>query len=511
MTRHEIRPFGLTLASLRALEDPGVEIALSEEARAAIRRANEVLVAAIAGGRRIYGVTTGPGPLADRNVGPELLGEAQRRLVLSNAVGVGAPLPPRIVRRIMILKLATFAAGASGVSEALADRFAAMLNAGLLPVVPAKGSVGASGDLAPLAHVGACLLGEGDATLRGVRMPARRALAEAGLEPLTPAPKEGLALVNGTQVSTALALEGLFRAEERFAAALVCGALSVEAGSGDVGAFDPRIQALRGQAGQAAVAHALRTLLDGSGLQADRPVPRLQDPYCLRCQPQVMGAALDQMRHAATVLDREIRAVTDNPLIDVESGDVLFGGNFHAQPVGLAADGLALALAEMGSMSERRVAFLVDAGMSGLPAFLVDGDGADSGFMVAQVTAAALASENKSLAAAVSVDSIPTAANQEDYVSMATYAARRLLDMTDNLRAILAIELLAAAQGLDLRRPARSSPALEALHARLREAVPRWDRDRYFAPDVEAAGALLDAGFASLPETEALLPSFSDL
>ncbi|HUT74474.1 MAG TPA: histidine ammonia-lyase [Polyangia bacterium] len=504
----EIRPGRLTLGTLRELEGAKTRFVLSEDARAAIRASKRVLDQAIEGGRRIYGVTTGAGPLAGQVIGRDLMGEMQRRLVLSNAVGVGAPLSPGVTRRVMLLKIATLAAGASGVGEALADRLVAMLNADLLPVIPAKGSVGASGDLAPLAHLGVCLLGEGDAYLRGERMPAARALAEVGLAPLVLEPKEGLAIVNGTQVSTALAIEGLFLAESHLAAALACGALSVEAGSGTAAAFDPRIHDLRAQIGQAAVADVLRTWLAGSGIQADRPVARVQDPYSLRCMPQVMGAVLDQIAHVASILGRELRAVTDNPLIDPASGDLLFGGNFHAQPVGMVADNLALALAETGSMSERRTAFLVDQGMSGLPAFLVAEAGLNTGFMVAQVTAAALASENKAMAHPGSIDSIPTAANQEDYVSMATYAARRLGDMAENLGAILAIELLAAAQGLDLRRPLRSSPALEALHGELRETVPAWDEDRYFAPDVDAARAVLASGAAMTPEARAVLPSF---
>jgi histidine ammonia-lyase len=507
VTPFEIAPRALDLHALRRLENPVVPLALSAEAYRCIARAHGVLEKALSEGRRIYGVTTGPGPLADRGIDPALLGEAQRRLVLSNAAGVGAPLSARVTRRIMILKLATFAAGASGVSPVLADRLLALLNADCLPVIPAKGSVGASGDLAPLAHLGACLLGEGEAVLRGERMPAGKALQALGFTPLTLGPKEGLALVNGTQVSTALAVEGLFRAEDCLAAALTCGTLSVEAGSGTVAAFDARIQSLRGQPGQAAVAAALRALLDGSALQQDRPVKRLQDPYCLRCMPQVMGAALDQIVQAAGTLDREVRAVTDNPLIDPDTGDVLFGGNFHAQPVGMAADGLALALAEIGAMSERRTAFLVDEKMSGLPAFLAPEGGIDSGFMVAQVTAAALVSENRHLAAAASTDSIPTAANQEDYVSMATYAARRLSDMAENVRSILAVELLAACQGLDLRRPAQSSPALEAVHATVRAQVPRWHQDRFFAPDLAAAETLLAEGSAVGPVADGLFPT----
>lgn len=493
MKSFDIAPRRLDLPALRQLEDSSLRIGLAGDARAAIRQGRGILEGAIAAGQRIYGVTTGSGPLSDTVIDAGLQADMQRRLVLSNAVGVGPPLSARVTRTIMILKVATFASGATGVTEALADRMLTLLNADCLPVIPSKGSVGASGDLAPLAHLGAFLLGFGEALLAGDRMPAAQALKRLGLAPYRLASKEGLAMVNGTQVSTALAVDGLLRTEEHFAAALACAALSVEAGSGTAAAFDSRIQALRDQPGQTAVAEALRELLAGSPLQQDRPVKRLQDPYCLRCIPQVMGAALDQILQAAATLDREVRAVTDNPLIDTGSGDIMFGGNFHAQPIGFAADILALALSEIGALSERRVAFLVDPGMSGLPAFLVREGGINSGFMVAQVTAAALVSENKHLANAVSTDSLPTAANQEDHVSMATYAARRLGDMAENLGAILAVELLSAGQGLDLRRPARSSPRLEALHMALRLDVPPWQEDRYFAPDIAAARAVLNS------------------
>jgi histidine ammonia-lyase len=378
-----------------------------------------------------------------------------------------------------------------------------------VPVVPEKGSAGASGDLAPLAHIGAALIGEGDVFHRGERKPAARALQQEGACPLQLGPKEGLALVNGTQVSTALAIEGLFRLEELLATALVIGALSVEAGSGTAMAFDPRIQALRGQKGQQTVGAVLAGLLKGSPLQQARPVQRIQDPYCLRCQPQVMGAVLDQLRHAADILTREINGVSDNPLFDVESGDILYGGNFHAQPIGLAVDGMALAIAEIGSMSERRTAFLIDPSLSGLPAFLVAKAGLNSGFMVAQVTAAALVTENKALAHPVSIDSIPTAANLEDHVSMAAYAARRLLPMAENARAILGIELLSAAQGLDLRRPARTSETLEAVHAGMRARVPAWEEDRFFSPDIEAAIEMIAGGLCSERVGRSFLPSFA--
>jgi histidine ammonia-lyase len=455
---------------------------------------HEALGALIGRGERIYGVNTGFGPLSDQVVDGASLQELQHRLVLSNAAGVGEPLAPHIVRRVMLLKLATLAAGASGVREELADALVAMLNADIVPVIPSKGSVGASGDLAPLAHLGAALIGVGDVLHRGERCPAVAALARVGRQPLRLGPKEGLAIVNGTQVSTALAVEGLLRTEELLAAVLVAGALCVEAGSATAAAFDERVQRLKGQHGQQTAGRIMAGLLDGSALQKERPVKRVQDPYCVRCQPQVMGAVIDQIDHAADIIGREINGVSDNPLIDIETGQVLYGGNFHAQAVGLAADNLALAIAEIGSMSERRTAFLVDSHASGLPAFLVRQGGLNSGFMVAQVTAAALASENKCLAHPASIDSIPTAANMEDYVSMATYAARRLGDMAMNARSIVAIELLAAAQGLDLRRPLQSSPALETVMSELRGRVEEWRDDRFFAPDIAAAEELIASG-----------------
>lgn len=498
----------LDLPLLRRLREGPLRIRLSDEARQRIRHSHALLEGLIEQDRLVYGVNTGFGPLSGQRIDPGGLAELQRRVVLSNAAGVGRPLPENIVRRIMLLKIATLAAGASGVSEAFADALLAMLDADMVPVVPEKGSVGASGDLAPLAHIGVALIGEGEVFHRGERKPAAHAFQEEGLAPYSLGPKEGLAVVNGTQASTALAIEALFELEEVFATGLVCGALSIEAGSGTGAAFDPRIQALRGQDGQQTVGAVLSGLLRDSPLQADRPVRRVQDPYCLRCQPQVMGAVLDQLRHAAAILMKEINGVSDNPLIDAGTGEVLYGGNFHAQPIGLVADAMALGFAEIGSMSERRTAFLVDTTMSGLPPFLAAEPGLNSGFMVAQVTAAALASENKAIAHPGSIDSIPTAANQEDYVSMATYAARRLLPMAENVRAILAIELLAAAQGLELRRPARSSDRLEDVVGGLRARVPVWGCDRFFSPDIDAALDLIRDGLCLDRIDRDFLPSF---
>jgi histidine ammonia-lyase len=375
----------------------------------------------------------------------------------------------------------------------------ALLDAGVTPAIPARGSVGASGDLAPLAHLSLVLIGEGDAFVEGAVMLGAAALERAGIAPLVLGPKEGLALLNGTQVSTALALAALFAAEDLLRTALVAGAMSTDAARGSDTPFDARIHALRGQLGQMRAAAALRGLLAGSAIRDSHRFgdPRVQDPYSLRCQPQVAGACLDLMAHAAQVLEREANAVTDNPL--VIDGDILSGGNFHAEPVAFAADALALALAELGAISERRIALLTDPALSGLPAFLVREGGLNSGFMLAQVTAAALVAENRALATPRSVDSLPTSANQEDHVSMATGAALRLHDMADNLAGILSIELLAAAQGLEFHRPLQSSAPIERAHGLVRGVAGPWDTDRVMAPDIAAVKALVEHGrFAAL-------------
>jgi histidine ammonia-lyase len=376
------------------------------------------------------------------------------------------------------------------------DTLLAVHNAGLVPYVPSKGSVGASGDLAPLSHMTLALLGEGDMLQDGKRVPAAQALQAAGIAPLQLGAKEGLALINGTQTSTALALHALLSFEPVLEAALVIGALTVDAARGSDGPFDPRIHALRGQPGQIDVAQYYRALLQGSGIRASHTEDddRVQDPYSLRCQPQVVGACLDQLRHGALVLVREANAVTDNPLVFAEDGAMISGGNFHAEPVALAADGMALAIAEVGAIAERRIAMLIDSGVSRLPPFLTADAGLNSGFMIAHVTAAALASENKSLAHPASVDSLPTSANQEDHVSMATFAARRLQTMISNTAHILGIELLAAAQGIEFLRPLRSSDALEQVHALLRDTIPAMHQDRHLAPDMEAATRMVRDG-----------------
>jgi histidine ammonia-lyase len=462
----------------------------------------------LARGEPVYGLNTGFGKLASVRIEAGDLERLQRNIVLSHAAGVGAPAPTPVVRLMIALKLASLAQGASGIRPATLALLAAMLDFGLIPVVPAQGSVGASGDLAPLAHMAAAMIGVGEIITAGRRVPAGEALAQAGLTPAVLGPKEGLALLNGTQFSCAYALAALFETETLFRCALVTGAMATEAARGSDTPFDPRIHVLRRHAGQIETAAALRALMAGSEIRASHLAndPRVQDPYCLRCQPQVMGAALTLMRQVGDTLGFEANGVTDNPLIFPETGEALSGGNFHAEPVAFAADILALALCEIGSLAERRVAMLVDPALSGLPAFLTSHPGLNSGLMMAQVTAAALVSENKQKAHPASVDSIPTSANQEDHVSMAAHGARRLLPMADNVRAILAIELMAAAQGCDFHRPLSSSPPLERARAALRAVVPALDEDRHLHPDIEAAIALVRVGAILPPAGDLVLP-----
>ncbi|MDX3884382.1 MAG: histidine ammonia-lyase [Sphingomonas sp.] len=459
----------------------------------------------LARGAPVYGINTGFGKLASVRIGDEDLATLQRNIVLSHAAGVGDAMPVPIARLMMALKLASFAHGASGVRPETVAMLETMLARGLTPVIPAQGSVGASGDLAPLSHMAAAMIGVGEIISDGTAMPAAAALAAAGLEPLTLGPKEGLALLNGTQFSCANALAGLFEAENLFRTALVTGALSTEAAKGSDAPFDPRIHALRRHAGQIAVGEALRGLMAGSAIRASHLEgdARVQDPYCLRCQPQVMGAALDLLRQAGHTLATEANGVSDNPLIFADTDEALSGGNFHAEPVAFAADMIAMAICEIGSIAERRIAMLVDPALSGLPAFLTPHPGLNSGFMIPQVTAAALVSENKQRAYPASVDSIPTSANQEDHVSMAAHGARRLLAMAENARGVIAIEYLAAAQGCDFHAPLKSSDVLEAARALLREQVPTLGEDRHFHPDIAAAAALVAGGriaaLAALP------------
>ena len=490
------------LAPLRRIRD-GASLRLAEGWQAPVEAGVAALQGALATGAALYGVNTGFGKLATTRIGSEDLAKLQLNLLRSHAAGTGALLPRPVVRLVLALKALSLARGASGVRPVVVEGLLRLLEADMLPDIPAQGSVGASGDLAPLAHLSLVLVGEGSASdAQHVSHGGATALAAIGMEPLVLGPKEGLALLNGTQVSTAIALDALFRARDLLRAALLTGAMSVDAARGSDTPFDPRIHALRGQPGQIRCAAALRALLAGSAIRESHRENdiRVQDPYCLRCQPQVDGACLDLLEHAAAVLVREANAVTDNPLL-VEGGDLLSGGNFHAEPVAFAADTLALALAEIGAIAERRIALLTDPVLSGLPAFLVRAGGLNSGFMIAQVTAAALAAENRAMATPRSVDSLPTSANQEDHVSMATNAALRLTPMADNLEAILAIELLAAAQGIEFHRPMRSSAPIEAAHAALRAHVAPWEEDRVMAPDIAAARRLIaDAHFAAAVE-----------
>ena len=459
-------------------------------------------------GEPVYGVNTGFGRLASVRIEAADLERLQRNLVLSHAAGVGEAMPRPVVRLMMALKVASLAQGASGVRPACVALLEAMLARGVVPLIPAQGSVGASGDLAPLAHLAAAMIGVGEAELGGERVPASEALRRVALEPLVLAPKEGLALLNGTQFSTAYALAGLFEAETVLRASLVTGALSTDAARGSDTPFDPRIHALRRHRGQAEAAAALRSLMQGSAIRQSHRLgdDRVQDPYCLRCQPQVIGAALDLLRQAARTLEDEANGVSDNPLVFAESDEVLSGGNFHAEPVAFAADVIALALCEVGSMAERRVAMLMDPALSRLPAFLTPQPGINSGLMIAQVTAAALVSENKQRATPASVDSIPTSANQEDHVSMAAHGARRLLPMAENAAAVVGIELLTAAQGCDFHAPLRSSRALETVRARLRAVVPSLEEDRLLAPDIAHATALVRSGAIAEAVGEGVLP-----
>ncbi|MBA3479528.1 MAG: histidine ammonia-lyase, partial [Lautropia sp.] len=499
----------------------GVLAELDPACRAGIQASAAFVRRATDNDAAVYGVNTGFGKLATRRIAPAHLAALQLNLLRSHAAGVGTPLPAGVVRLMLLLKAASLARGYSGVREEVIDALLALHNADILPLVPAQGSVGASGDLAPLAHLSLPLIGEGEVIVRGERQPTAAALATAGLKPIELSAKEGLALINGTQVSTALALDALFAAERVFEAAVIAGALTLDAARGSDGPFDPRIHAVRGQPGQIAAAAAYRALLAGSEIRRSHLTgdDRVQDPYCLRCQPQVMGACLDQMRHTAQVLVIEANAVTDNPLVFLDGGDsgdggsggggvMVSGGNFHAEPVALASDALAVAIAEIGAIAERRIAMLVDAAISRLPPFLTPEPGLNSGFMIVHVTAAALASENKSLAHPASVDSLPTSANQEDHVSMATFAARRLQPMLSNTAYIVAIELLSAAQGVEFLRPLQSSVALEGVLRLVRDTSAAMMRDRSLSPDIEALQRLVitgEVGLAGEPSAPELL------
>lgn len=486
-------PGSLTLQQLREVNLHPTQLTLDASAHAAIAESAAQVQTILAENRVVYGINTGFGLLANTRIPEDQLEQLQRSIVLSHAAGIGELMEDSTVRLMMVLKINSLSRGFSGIRKEVIDLLIGMVNKGVYPCVPARGSVGASGDLAPLAHMSLPLIGEGEVRYQGEILSTADAFAKTGLSSLVLAAKEGLALLNGTQASTAFALQGLFYAEDLHAAATVIGAMSVEAAMGSRSPFDARIHEVRGQKGQIDSAASFRELLgDESEIsQSHIDCEKVQDPYSLRCQPQVMGACLTQIRQAADVLLVESNGVTDNPLVFQAEGDIISGGNFHAEPVAMAADNLALAIAEIGSLSERRIALLIDSNLSKLPPFLVENGGVNSGFMIAQVTAAALASENKTFAHPASVDSLPTSANQEDHVSMAAFAGRRLYDMSENTSGILSVELLAAAQGLDFRAPLRSTDKVEAAKKELREIVAYYDADRYFSPDLEKAKALI--------------------
>ncbi len=509
MTKIDITPGKLTLGQLRLIAKNQTQISLDKGCLQDINASVNTVQNAIEEGRVIYGINTGFGLLANTIIPNEELEHLQRSIVLSHAAGVGAFMKESTVRLMMTLKINSLARGYSGIRYEVIDALVKLVNAEIYPCIPQKGSVGASGDLAPLAHMSTVLLGEGEVMHRGKRLSGREGLELAGLSAITLGPKEGLALLNGTQASTAFALEGLFATEDLFAAAVVTGSLCVEAALGSRRPFEPLIHEIRGHQTQIDVAANYRLLLEHSEIElSHKYCEAVQDPYSLRCQPQVMGACLSQIRNSGDIIGVEANAVSDNPLVFSKENDIISGGNFHAEPIAMAADNLALAIAEIGALSERRMALLIDTHMSKLPPFLVEKGGLNSGFMIAQVTAAALASENKSLAHPASVDSLPTSANQEDHVSMATFAARRLTEMDDNTAGVLAIELLAACQGLDFRAPLKSSPRLEEAKAIVRKVVPFYDQDRYFAPDIKNAQQLIQSGVFNKLVDKTLLPSF---
>lgn len=496
MSTIQITPGDITLAEWRQIY-AGATPQLVEGTMDKVQAGADAIQRIVDRGEPVYGVNTGFGKLASVRIQADDLATLQRNIVISHAAGTGEPVPPHIVRFMMSLKLANVSQGYSGVHVDTVELLQAMIAAGITPVIPGQGSVGASGDLAPLSHLAAALIGVGQCDTPEGRVDALTALANAGLSPVQLGPKEGLALLNGTQFSTAYAMAALFETERLHASALVTGALSTEAAKGSDTPFDARIHAVRKHSGQIEVAAKLRLLMEGSEIRESHRVDdeRVQDPYCLRCQPQVMGAVLDLMRQVAGTLETEASGVTDNPLIFTgDEDEALSGGNFHAEPVAFAADMLALAICEIGSLSERRTAMLIDPALSGLPAFLTPNPGLNSGFMIPQVTSAALVSENKQRATPASVDSIPTSANQEDHVSMAAHGARRLQDMLRNAEAILGIELLVAAQGCDFHAPLTSSAPLEEARAMLRAEVPFMENDRWMYADMEAANAIIRSG-----------------
>lgn len=490
----KLDPTKIDLATLRRIW-AGASARLDDSSMQRVAEAAASVERIVAGGETVYGVNTGFGLLASTRIPDARLAELQTNLILSHSAGLGDPLPRHVTRLMIVLKLLGLGRGHSGVRPLVIEALEALLEHDATPLIPAQGSVGASGDLAPLAHMTAALMGYGSIDIAGEILPADQALSRLGMEKLQLGPKEGLALINGTQASAAIALDALFAGERVFSAAIAAGALSVDALKGSIKPFDPRISELRGQPGQIRVAAALKALLDGSDIVASHArCGKVQDPYSFRCQPQVMGAALDLMQNAARTLTIEAGAVTDNPILFPDENGAISGGNFHAQPVAFAADTISMALCEVGSISERRTGVLIDPKMSGLPPFLTEDSGVNSGLMIPQVTAAALVSENKSLAFPASVDSIPTSAGQEDHVSMAPIAGRKAGQIARNAAGVIAVELITAAQGVDFHAPLRTSAKLQAVHAKVREITPRFTSDRYWADDMAALQAAVLAG-----------------
>jgi histidine ammonia-lyase len=488
----KLNPENVTLEQLRRLWQ-GEDARLDDPSMQRVAESAASVERIVASGETVYGVNTGFGLLANTRIPHDRLAELQTNLILSHSAGLGEPLPRHVVRLMIVLKLLGLGRGYSGVRPLVIEALQALLDRDAMPLIPSQGSVGASGDLAPLAHLIAALMGHGSIDVAGEVMPAAAALQKLAMAPLQLGPKEGLALINGTQASTAIALDALFAGERVFASAIAAGALSVDALKGSARPFDPRISALRGQPGQVRVAAAIAELLEGSEILASHGrCGKVQDPYSFRCQPQVMGAALDLLTNAARTLTIEAGAVTDNPILFGE--EAISGGNFHAQPVAFAADMIAMALCEVGSISERRTAVLIDPKMSGLPPFLTEDSGVNSGLMIPQVTAAALVSENKSLAFPASVDTIPTSAGQEDHVSMAPIAARKAVQIARNAGGVVAVEMIAAAQGVDCHAPLKTSARLQRVHSKVREISPRFTSDRYWADDMAALQAAVLGG-----------------
>ncbi len=510
MFKLNLVPGKLTLQDIRRINKEHTVVTLDSSAKQKIDRANATILKIVEEDRTVYGVNTGFGLLANQKIKKEDLEDLQRRIVLSHSAGIGEYVSNATVRLMMILKVNSLSLGFSEIRLKIIEALISLVNSEVYPCVPKKGSVGASGDLAPLAHMSAILLGYGYVNHKGEILEAKKGLKLAGLEPMVLGAKEGLALLNGTQLSTTFALEGLFYAEDLFASAIITGSMTTEAVLGSRAPFDERVHTIRGHKTQIDTAKLYRDMLEDKSEISLTHIncDRVQDPYSIRCQPQVMGACLTQIRNSAETLLTEANGVTDNPLIFVDEADVISGGNFHAEPIAFASDNLALAISEIGALSERRMALLVDKHLSQLPPFLVDNGGINSGFMIAQVTSAALASENKALAHPSSVDSLPTSANQEDHVSMATYAGRRLKDMAENTAGILGIELLAAAQGMDFRSPNKSTCKIEEAKKILRDEVSFYDEDRYFTEDIEKAIMIVSSGVYNKYLDKNLIPSF---